>query len=271
MAASNVTLARPRENPTPFAVAGGALAGAKTLLGIWAHPDDETVVAGGLLADAARHGLAVHCLHLTRGEAGRCAHGPVAPPELGAIREQELAAALARLGVRHKRMLGHPDGRLATVPDGRALADVLTELAAVDPDVVVSFGPDGFTGHPDHRRLSRWVRAALRAWDRDDVTVLEAVVPPAWSAELAPALAEFDVFWPGYPAASGAGPGEAELGVVLDDDLLAAKTAALEAHGSQLRPWFDRHGRGFVEALGACELYRVAAASWSRQRPPRQP
>lgn len=232
------------------------------LLGVWAHPDDETFVAGGLLADAARRGDRVHCLHLTAGEAGQCAHGPTPPARLAALREAELAAALAHLGAEPSHPLRWPDGGLARVPDAVGVSRVRAELDAVEPDVVVTFGADGFTGHPDHRRLSRWVTAAVAEWGRAGVSLLQAAVPPAWADGIVPALDEFRVFWPGHPALD---VDDTDVEHVLDADLLDRKVAALHAHASQMEPLFAAYGEEFVRRLAAVERYRRLDADtrWS--------
>lgn len=226
-----------------------------TVLGIWAHPDDETFVAGGLLAAAARRGDRVRCLHLTAGEAGQCAAGPTTPARLAATRVAELSTALAHLGVDPPHVLGWPDGGLAGVPDRIGVQRIRAELVAVDPDVVVTFGPDGFTGHPDHRILSRWVTAAVGDWGRQGIRLLHAAVAPAWAERYGPALDEFEVFWPGYPQVDHEGAGAEQ---VLDPNLLGRKLAALRAHASQTQPLFTAYGEGFMRALAEAECYRPA-------------
>ena len=82
------------------------------MLSIWAHPDDETYLAGGVMAAAAARGQRVVCVSATAGECGT--DDPVTwPPErLGRVRRWEAAAAMAVLGVREHRIIGLPDGRL---------------------------------------------------------------------------------------------------------------------------------------------------------------
>lgn len=135
------------------------------MLGVWAHPDDESFLAGGLLADAARRGAVVRCVYMTAGEAGQCADGPIPSSALAVLRQRELAAALQQLGVDDARLLGLPDGGLLGVPTPAAVERIHDELVAFAPDVVVTFGADGFTGHPDHRCVSHWVETAVTRWD----------------------------------------------------------------------------------------------------------
>jgi LmbE family N-acetylglucosaminyl deacetylase len=142
----------------PRSTAGGL----GTILSIWAHPDDETYLAGGLMADAVDRGQRVVCVSFTAGERGTS--DPVAwpPARLGPVRRWEAAAAMAVLGVDDHRILGFPDGALAEHHHrGAAIVGML--LDQIDPDTIVTFGPDGITFHPDHIAVHRWV---TDAWHR---------------------------------------------------------------------------------------------------------
>jgi LmbE family N-acetylglucosaminyl deacetylase len=132
-----------------------------TILSVWAHPDDETYLAGGLMADAADRGNRVVCVSLTAGEHGTPDPEAWPPLRLGRRRRWEAAAAMAVLGVTEHRVLGLPDGALADYEEqGRAIVEQL--LDEVEPDTILSFGPDGVTFHPDHIAVSRWVTEAWR-------------------------------------------------------------------------------------------------------------
>jgi LmbE family N-acetylglucosaminyl deacetylase len=121
------------------------------VLGIFAHPDDETVCAGGTFAKYASAGADVRVVSLTKGGAGQIRDaGAATRATLTAVREKELEAAGIQLGLTETRCLDHADGGLADLDHG-ALVDLAAGLIAeFDPDVVVTFGPDGFSGHPDH-------------------------------------------------------------------------------------------------------------------------
>src|SRR5688572_19557787 len=113
-----------------------------TILGIWAHPDDEVFVSGGFMADAVRRGDRVVWHHMTRGEAGLYFRKRCSPDLLGSIRQGELAASLARLGVTEQCFLDYPDGGLALVTGTDVVARLYETLVDVRPDVVVTFGSD---------------------------------------------------------------------------------------------------------------------------------
>jgi LmbE family N-acetylglucosaminyl deacetylase len=131
------------------------------LVGIFAHPDDETLCAGGTLAKYAAEGAEVHVVSFTRGGAGQIRDAGVATrATLRAVRERELEAAGKELGLTGTRCLDHPDGGLAAV-DGQELIGLAAELLdELDPDVVITFGPDGFSGHADHAAVGAAVTAA---------------------------------------------------------------------------------------------------------------
>ena len=131
------------------------------LLGIFAHPDDETLCAGGTFAKYASAGAEVRVVSLTKGEAGKIRDASVATrATLGAAREKELAAAGNELGLTEARCLDHPDGGLSAL-DSQVLVGLASELIdEIDPDVVITFGPDGFSGHPDHVAVGAAVSAA---------------------------------------------------------------------------------------------------------------
>jgi LmbE family N-acetylglucosaminyl deacetylase len=133
------------------------------VLGIFAHPDDETICAGGTLAKYASAGADVHVVSLTRGGAGQIRDAAVATrATLRAVRERELAAAGEELGLTSTRCLDHLDGGLSDI-DRRILTEFASDLVReVAPDAVITFGPDGFSGHPDHVAVGAAVTAACR-------------------------------------------------------------------------------------------------------------
>jgi LmbE family N-acetylglucosaminyl deacetylase len=131
------------------------------VLGVFAHPDDETICAGGTFAKYASAGAEVRVISLTKGGAGQIRDAAVATrATLQAVREKELEAAGDELGLTQTRCLDHPDGGLAEI-DSSILVDLASELLReFDPDVVITFGPDGFSGHPDHVAVGAAVTAA---------------------------------------------------------------------------------------------------------------
>jgi len=130
------------------------------LLGLFAHPDDETFCSGGTLARYTAAGATARVVSFTRGQAGQIRDANVATRRtLGAVRETELMLACARLGVQEAVCLDFQDGGLSSVNREHLVADILREIVAFRPTTIFTFGPDGGYGHPDHVALSAAVTA----------------------------------------------------------------------------------------------------------------
>ena len=138
-------------------------------MAVLAHPDDESLGFGGTLAKYASEGVDVYLVTATRGDRGRFHGRPTTdaghpgPAALAGIRERELRAAAAALGVGDVAVLGFGDQQLDSVDHREAVARIGAELRRVRPDVVVTFGPDGAYGHPDHVAVSQFTTAAAVA------------------------------------------------------------------------------------------------------------
>lgn len=131
------------------------------VLGVFAHPDDETMCAGGTLAKYASAGADVRVVSLTRGGAGEIRDASLATrATLTDVRERELAAAGEALGLAGTTCLDYPDLGLSDVDSRELVQLVSTMLDEVDPHVVITFGPDGFSGHPDHTAVGAAATAA---------------------------------------------------------------------------------------------------------------
>lgn len=134
----------------------------KSLLAVLAHPDDETFRCGGTLALLARQGVRVQVLAATRGQAGSCGDPPVCRPEsLGVVREAELRCACAALGLEPPILLDYQDGTLARVSEAEAVSQIMAVIQEVRPQVLLTWPPDGLSGHPDHVAVSRWTDLAF--------------------------------------------------------------------------------------------------------------
>lgn len=131
------------------------------LMVITAHPDDESLGFGGILSRYADEGIETHVLCATGGEGGRHGDGAHPGPEaLGRIREGELREAGDELGVHDIQLLGYIDQELDKAEPTEAVQRIEHHLLRVRPDVVVTFGPEGGYGHPDHVAISQLVTAA---------------------------------------------------------------------------------------------------------------
>jgi LmbE family N-acetylglucosaminyl deacetylase len=133
------------------------------LLWVLAHPDDETYGSGGTIAWASDRGLRTAYICATRGEAGAIRDTRIATTKtLGAVREQELREAMSHVGLAELRLLGYRDSGMEDTPeneDPRAfiqqpreaiLAHLVGHIRDLRPATVITFGPEGIYGHPDH-------------------------------------------------------------------------------------------------------------------------
>jgi LmbE family N-acetylglucosaminyl deacetylase len=124
----------------------------RPILAVFAHPDDERVI-GPLLSRLAREGRETHLVIATDGAKGVRDFAKIpAGPELAAARTKEALCAASRLGVRKLHILGLPDGGLASFDVLSKLRSGLASIIdSVKPTAIITFGPEGGTGHPDHR------------------------------------------------------------------------------------------------------------------------
>jgi len=134
----------------------------QSLLAVAAHPDDESFLFGGALALHARRGDRVALLCLTDGQAGRT--GDVcAREELGRVRRAELERATDRLGIADLFCPGLDDGKLSLVSDDDGARIVDEHAQRIGADVLLTFGPEGASGHADHKACWRWTNRAAGA------------------------------------------------------------------------------------------------------------
>ena len=134
------------------------------IMGIFAHPDDESFGLAGTLARATMRGHPAAIVCATRGEVGEIADPALATPEnLGQVREAELRAACAAVGVHDVSFLEYIDGQLADANEGEAVGRIVGHLRRFRPAVVVTFSANGGYGHPDHMAIHRYTLAAVEA------------------------------------------------------------------------------------------------------------
>jgi LmbE family N-acetylglucosaminyl deacetylase len=130
---------------------------------VLAHPDDESLGTGGILARYAAEGIETYLVTATRGERG-WQGDPADDPglhELGRIHEGELRCAAENLGVREVTFLDYADGDLDQADPMEATGRIVAQLRRVRPHVVITFGPDGVYGHPDHIAICQFTTAAI--------------------------------------------------------------------------------------------------------------
>jgi LmbE family N-acetylglucosaminyl deacetylase len=195
-----------------------------TVLGVWAHPDDEAYLSAGLMGAARDAGQRVVVATATMGELG--GSGPIAE-----LRRREAAASLAVVGVAEHRWLGFVDGGCADLDPAVGAAAVGTLLEEVRPDTVVTFGPEGMTGHPDHVAIGEWVARAWRA-DGCRARLLQATLTQSFHRTWGELCARHGIWMPGArpPAVADTA---VDLRIRLDGVRRDRKFAALAVHASQ--------------------------------------
>lgn len=221
-----------------------------------AHPDDEAYLSAALMARARQSGYRVVVVTATRGERGTPDPDRWPPPRLAVLRQRELELSLATVGVHEHHWLGLHDGTLAAVPADRVV-DRLTRLVRdVRPDTIVTFGPEGMTGHSDHATVSRWTTAAwLAAGAR--ARLWYATLTPRFHRTWGHVNERIGLWFPGStPPCTDTSRLAAE--VVCDRRLLAVKEAALRAHASQTEPLVDLLGRDRFRRWFARESFVAA-------------
>lgn len=218
-----------------------------TILGVWAHPDDETYLSGGLMAAAVKTGGRVVCVTATRGEEGSPDHERWPPSEIGRIREAELMSALGILGVTEHIWLDYRDGACAAVPVDEGIAKVREIIEREQPDSVLTFGPDGMTGHPDHVAVSMWTTEAFHIAAKPGAHLYFATTTPAWAERFVPAMQDYNVFGPGTPPVTPVD--ELAINFRSEGELGDLKLRAISAQVSQVE--------GLLVALGE-DLYGQA-------------
>lgn len=130
--------------------------GALTLLVVFAHPDDESFGPAVTLAKYVAQGVRVSLICATRGEAGEISDPQLATPEtLGQVREEELRSACRVIGIRGLSFLGYRDGQMKSYDPQEVEGKVVRAIREVRPQVVLTFGPDGISGHLDHITIGK--------------------------------------------------------------------------------------------------------------------
>jgi LmbE family N-acetylglucosaminyl deacetylase len=228
-----------------------------TLLGIWAHPDDEAYLSSGLMAQVRDQGGRVVVVTATRGELGTDDPTTWPPDRLGRLRERELRASLAAVGVHDHRWLDHRDGELARIPLEAGAAQLVPVLEQVRPDVVVTFGPDGMTGHPDHVAVSAWATEAWRRTSRR-ARLWYATLTPDFHREWGELNDEVGL-WTVTPPVTPAPALSAQ--VRLAGAQLDRKHRALRAHASQTRVLEELVGSATYRRWWSTESFVAAEAA----------
>ena len=261
----------------------GQSAAPEGLLAIFAHPDDESYGAGGVMALAVAAGNPVWVLCATNGDQGG------RPGEVGVdhsidpeVRRQELACACHELGVAEPIFLGYrdsgmegwgaPEGSLSRAPEEEVVERILAVIRRLRPAVVVTFDPAGVYGHPDHTKCSATASAAYRRAAAElggPVALYHQALPRSFVARMRAAQEEErrrsgdttppsdDDLRQGEALVALARPDEEITTIVPILSVVERKVAALACHDSQMRGrrWDDPETRAELEGLFGTETF----------------
>ncbi|HEX3703421.1 MAG TPA: PIG-L deacetylase family protein [Vicinamibacterales bacterium] len=241
----------------------------RTILAIFAHPDDESIACGGTLARAASAGARVVLICATRGEKGSVSDPAlVADGDLGRARVAELRTAAEALGISDLIVCRHPDGdvRWADVPELHG--EIVVALRRFRPDAVITFGEDGLYWHLDHIGVHERTYTALRSLGTEApplyyVTMPKGAIRAMVDEARAKGGAPDASFWGIEPDAFGDSAQPCTL-VVDVRPWAEAKLAALRCHRTQLGvrnpiAWVDV--AGMRRWLGAEHFRRAATVA----------
>jgi LmbE family N-acetylglucosaminyl deacetylase len=237
------------------------------LMAIFAHPDDEGMV-GGTLARCADWGVEVQLVCATRGEAGEISDPSLGTSEiLGEVRQQELIDACEILGVDRIGFLDYRDSGMVDTPENadprafvqaneeEAIGRIVAFIRAWQPDVVITFEPFGWYGHPDHIAASRLATAAFHA-AVDDSKFAEYGAP--WQADaLYYAVMPMSRLAEMIAGAQAQGIDVGEFGRNPREEQLAAE--AQVTHKLDVRPYVNRRLAAMLAhktQFGADSLFR---------------
>jgi LmbE family N-acetylglucosaminyl deacetylase len=228
-----------------------------TVLGVWAHPDDDIYLTAGLMALAVERGERVVDVTATRGEGGSLDEERWPPDTMAEVRTAELERSLDILGVTEHRFLEGPfDVDMRTPLDEAGAAQVVEIVRDVSPHTVLTFGPDGMTGHEGHKSVCRWTTDAFHAVAPEGARLLYATATPEWVERWNDQLAPFRIFLSGYPVTTPRD--DLEIAFDLPDRLLDRKFAAIQAHESQVEGLVQVFGDRMREWMSE-ETFRLAA------------
>ena len=234
---------------------------------VHAHPDDESILTGGVMARAHLEGHRVVLVTATRGEDGELADlsTPTAGTGVARVRSLELLQACGILGVDRQEFLGYTGSAHAADPSqdngsfiGAPLGEVSARLAGLmreeRPDVVVTYTADGTYAHPDHMRAHTATIAALdtlvdEGWEPSKLYL--HAVPRSFVTSTLAAARDAGIPLPGEFADIEGIPDEQITTAVDVSSVLDRKLAACVAHSSQMHP-------GLPLATMAADLFEAA-------------
>jgi LmbE family N-acetylglucosaminyl deacetylase len=213
-----------------------------TILGVFAHPDDESLACGGTLARASDGGARVVVFCASRGEAGSTSDAALVPGgDLGPVRTRELRDAARVLGITQLVVMDHPDGDLRWTPAADLRSEISLAIVRSKADAVITFDEDGLYWHPDHIGMHEHTDAAIASLGPDAPPLYYVTIPQGVMRAVIDAVRmksgvppEVGV-WGLDPDAFGHAASRSTF-VVDVRDWVPRKLAALRCHRTQIGP-----------------------------------
>ena len=268
----------------------------RSMLVVFAHPDDEAFATGGTLAKYASAGVRTTLVCATRGEVGEISDPVLATPNtLPSVREQELLCSAETLGIEEVVFLGYRDSGMIGTPDNEhpdafilaneeeVIAKLVGIMRQVKPQIVLTFEPNGGYGHPDHIAIHNHTVSAFHKAAREDYGV---ELGEAWRSDrLIYTAIPKSFFMDMRSRLQGLGEDTSDLdrfdetGFVWPDDqvdvevdvseVVERKWSALQCHQTQFGPdnLFRRLPDEDAKALMSREYFAIAWPEISREEP----
>jgi LmbE family N-acetylglucosaminyl deacetylase len=268
----------------------------RSMLVVFAHPDDEAFATGGTLAKYASAGVRTTLVCATRGDVGEISDPDLATPDtLPSVREQELLCSAETLGIEEVIFLGYRDSGMIGTPDnehpeafiladeGEVIARLVGIMRQVKPQIVVTFEPNGGYGHPDHIAIHNHTVSAFHKAAQDDYVVelgeawrsdrlIYTAIPKSFFVDMRSRLRalgedtsdldrfdETGIVWP-----------DDQVDVEVDvSEVVDRKWSALQCHQTQFGPdnLFRRLPDEDAKALMSREYFAIAWPEISREEP----
>ncbi|MFA9406367.1 MAG: PIG-L family deacetylase [Anaerolineales bacterium] len=268
----------------------------RSMLVVFAHPDDEAFATGGTLAKYASAGVRTTLVCATRGEVGEISDPVLATPNtLPSVREQELLCSAETLGIEEVVFLGYRDSGMIGTPDNEhpdafilaneeeVIARLVGIMRQVKPQIVLTFEPNGGYGHPDHIAIHNHTVSAFHKAAQEDYGVelggawrsdrlIYTAIPKSFFVDMRSRLqglgedtSDLDRFdetgfvWP-----------DDQVDVEVDvSDVVDRKWSALQCHQTQFGPdnLFRRLPDEDAKALMSREYFAIAWPEISREEP----
>lgn len=205
---------------------------------------------------ARANGQRVACITATKGEEGENDLKETADGPLGYVRQKELEKALEVLDIPEHYWLGYHDGACKSVNTRRAVSRIAQIMKEVQPDTVLTFGPDGMTGHDDHKTVSQWAALALASSGLSGKTkLMHFTTSRQWYEQIGKLWGQkfnvyFNIDQPVLTAEA-----DIDLAFRLPPRLLERKLAALKAQATQTKAMFEQLTSDQIGKVADCECF----------------